>query len=72
MKFTYWKSEAYGASDCYSIRAKTKKLCAALAAEANSEEEWQTHYGPPTKVVIKYYSTMELVQILRSEDAANY
>jgi hypothetical protein len=60
MKLTYWYARALDDSNCYSIRARTKK--AALAIKANCE-----YYGPVTKIEVEYADGFDLLSLALGE-----
>ena len=64
MKLTYWYARALDDSNCYSIRARTKK--AALAIKANCEE-YNKYYGPVTKIEVEYADGFDLLSLALGE-----
>jgi len=68
MRLTYWVSECLQDSDCYNIRAKTKKECAALRAACNEDEINLSHaYGPVHKITIDYRDGFDLLYMCLNE-----
>jgi hypothetical protein len=63
MKITYWKSRCLTDSDCYSIRAPTKKAAKAERAAACSGNR----YTEPYKVEVEYFSGFDLLAMCLAE-----
>jgi hypothetical protein len=63
MKIIYWKSRCLTDSDCYSIRAPTKKAAKAEREAAHRPNE----YTEPYKVEVEYFSGFDLLAACLSE-----
>jgi len=70
MKLTYWKAACLYDSNCYSIRAKTKKECKRLLEEAGGAGE---DYDEVEKVVIEYKDGFDLMmELIGYEGGSDY
>ena len=71
MKLTYWKADCWSDSHAYSIRAKTKKECIALRAEAReTPEQVDDDFGPVEKVTVTYDSGFDLLEQVAGDPSA--
>ena len=62
MKLTYWYAQAKTDSNCYSIRAKTRKACyQELEAWSERRYEWEKFYNKPVKVEVEYKDAFDLM-----------
>lgn len=59
---TYWVAECLRDSQCYSLRAKTKKECQAL-----KDKDQREIYGHVHKVVVEYRDAFDLMYLALSE-----
>ena len=65
MKLTYWVAECLDDARCYNVRAKTRKACQAAKDSRHDPQ----HYGPVTKVTVKYRDEFDLMDMCMDEDA---
>ena len=66
MTLTYWICMHRTDSNCYSIRAKTKREAARLRDEDGAEK-----YDPPKKVTVEYSGAFDLM-FQCSEESRHY
>lgn len=68
MKLVYWVSECLRDSDCYNIRATTKKECVEMRTKWDSDQSYvDDNYGPVHKMVLEYQNGFELLDRCLSE-----
>lgn len=64
MRVTYWCCRCLDDSECYNIRAKTKREAIAVRASHHQPDS----FSDPYKITLEYKSGFELVEELLSED----
>ena len=67
-KLTYWVAPHLTDSDCYSIRAKTRRECKARREAAGGDQrDIDLCYGKPKKVTVEFEDAFDLLEMCLSE-----
>jgi len=66
MVLSYWVAKCLTDSDCYSVRARTRRECASQAAVA--AEAWGARFMKPARVAVEYRSALDLLIACSDED----
>jgi len=69
MKLSYWVATQYKDSQCYNIRAKTKKEVVAIL---NSGEYRPSDYDFPKKVTVEYRDAFDLMEQCMNEGSGSW